>query len=81
MMPKAQYRVGQKVVVAPVANSSLSPRDSDLEKYVGQRGEITDCYWITLDRGTKVFYIYSVKIGEGEKELVLHEDELQPDIA
>ena len=72
-----QYEIGQKVVVTPVKNPQLSPRDSDLESYTGRRGEITDYHWITLDRGTKIFYIYTVKINEDDKKLILHEDELE----
>ena len=80
MTTRPQYEIGQKVIVKPVKNPRLSPRDSDLEGYTGQRGEVTDYYWITLDRGTKVFYIYTVKINEEDKKLILHEDELEADI-
>ena len=74
MAPK--YDIGQKVVIRPVRNKSLSPRDSDLERYAGQSGEVTNYHWISLERGAKVFYIYTVRIGNGYKEVVLHEDEL-----
>jgi len=75
MVPK--YAVGQKVIITPVHNQHLSPRDYDLEQYAGQMGEVTDDYSITLDRGAKVFYIYTVRIGTSRKEIVLHEDELE----
>ncbi len=74
MTPK--YEIGQKVIITPVNKQHLSPRDSDIGKYTGQSGIVTDYYWITLDRGTKVFYIYTVQVGTGHKEIVLHEDEL-----
>lgn len=73
----SKYAVGQKVIITPVHNQHLSPRDYDLEQYAGQIGEITDYYSITLDRGAKVFYIYTVRIGTSHKEVVLHEDELE----
>ena len=75
MAPK--YEIGQKVIIRPVNNRNLSPRGSELEQYAGQSGEVTDYYWISLDRGTKVFYIYTVRIGGGHQEVVLHEDELE----
>lgn len=73
----SKYSVGQKVIISPVHNQHLSSRDYDLEQYAGQTGEITDYYSITLDRGAKVFYIYTVRIGTSHKEVVLHEDELE----
>ncbi|MFC1862236.1 hypothetical protein ACFLT4_03045 [Chloroflexota bacterium] len=74
MSPK--YEVGQKVVVAPPSNQ-LSARDSNLELYAGQSGQVTDCHWIDKDRGAEVFYIYTVRIDTDNKEVVLHEDELK----
>ena len=32
-------------------------------------------------RRSEVFYIYTVKFGDGEKEVVLHEDEIEIDTA
>ena len=78
MAPK--YEVGQKVIVMP-ASDQLSARDSNLERYAGQSGQITDYHWIDKDRGTDVFYIYSVRIDSDNKEVVLHEDELKAYIA
>lgn len=75
MAPK--YDIGQKVTIMPVSNQHLSSRDSDLERYAGQTGEVMDYYWITLERGAKVFYVYTVRIGDGQNEVVLHEDELE----
>ncbi len=75
MAPK--FNIGQKVVIKPVSNQRLSPRDTDVEQYAGQIGEVADYYWISLSRGTNVFYIYTIRIGTGHKEIVLHEDELE----
>ncbi len=77
MDPK--YEIGQQVVITPAKGQLLSPRDSTIEPYAGQVGKVTDYYWITADMG-KVFYMYTVQIGTDPKEVVLHEDELQPDI-
>ncbi len=57
-----------------------SARDSDIEKYAGQSGTVTNYYWIS-PQGGEVFYVYMVKIGAGKKEIVLHEDEIQADKA
>ena len=78
MGPK--YEKGQQIVIKPVQNQNLPLRDFDLQPYVGQRGVITDYYWISLERGVRVFYIYTVKIEDSQTEVVLHEDELEPHI-
>ena len=77
MAPK--YTIGQKVVIAPPKNQKLSSRDSDIEVYAGQSGTVTNYYWISSNRG-EVFYVYTVQIASGKKEVVLHEDELAADI-
>ena len=74
MAPK--YKMGQKVVITPLKNQYLSPRDSGLEPYAGQVGKVTDYHWIRPNTTNGVFYIYTVRIGTGHKEVVLHEDEL-----
>ncbi len=71
-----KYIVGQKVVIKPV-RQPLSPRDCTIEPYVGQVGEITDCYWIRPRLGGEIFYIYSVRVGPDGKEIALHEDEIE----
>ena len=73
MAPK--YEIGQKVIVVPIKNQCLSPRDSDLEPYVGTIGKVIDYYWISYNTG-EMFYIYTVRMGTDCKEVVLHEDEL-----
>lgn len=75
MAPK--YKIGQKVIITPVKNQHLSPRDSDLEPYAGQVGEVADSYWISPSTVVGAFYIYTVRIGTSHKEVVLHEDELE----
>lgn len=72
----SKYEIGQKVTISLVDNQRLSPRDYNAERYTGQSGEITDYYWIN-PRGNEVFYIYTVRVGTGLKEIVLHEDELE----
>ena len=74
MAPK--YEIGQKVIVRPVSDEPLSLRESDIESYTGQVGEVSNYYWISPRTG-KVFYIYTVRIGADYKELVLYEDEIE----
>jgi len=77
----SKYQIGQRVVIKPVSTQSLSPRDSALEPYAGQIGKVTDYYWVSLGRGAQVFYIYTVQVETDQKELVVHEDELEAQIA
>ena len=72
----ARFEKGQKVVVGKVKGKHSSLRDSALEPYVGQIGTVDNYYWITLSRGNTV-YLYTVRIETDQKEIVLHEDELQ----
>ena len=73
----ARFEKGQKVVVRTVKKKEhLFPRDSSLEPYEGQIGTVDNYYWISPSRGNTV-YLYTVRIGSDEKEIVLHEDELQ----
>jgi len=75
MAPK--YEIGQKVIVTPVKNQHLSARDSDIEAYAGRSGKVTDYYWISTGSG-EAFYIYTVRLEANDKDIVLHEDEMQP---
>lgn len=77
----AKYKIGQEVVIRPVKGQQLSPRDASLESYTGQVGKVANYYWISSARGTNVFYIYTVQIGMGHEEIVLHEDELEARIS
>ena len=74
MAPK--YKIGQKVMVKPVKNQHLSPRDCAIDAYAGQIGEVNNYYWVSPHRD-EVFYIYIVRVGTGYKEIALHEDEIE----
>lgn len=74
MDPKC--KIGQKVVIRPVSEQSV-PRDSTIEPYAGQVGEVTDYYWLSPQAG-KVFYLYTVRVGKNRNEIALHEDEVEP---
>ena len=76
MEPK--YKVGQRVIAKPARSQMLSVRDSDIGQYAGQSGIVTDYYWIRPNAG-EVFFIYTVKMGESQEEIVLYEDEMQAD--
>lgn len=74
MVPK--YRTGSKIIIKAVKDEAASARDSDIARYSGQTGTVTNYHWISPMPGT-VFYIYTVKIDNIQKEIVLHEDELE----
>ena len=76
MGPK--YQIGQKVSVIRSKGKAPSARDSDIGQYDGQSGTVISYYWISPSGG-QVFYIYTVRIGTGQKEIVLHEDEMKAD--
>ena len=69
-----RFRKGQKVIIVPVKEQRLSARDADLRPYAGQNGTIANYHWLDIDENR--FYIYTVLIGDKEKEVVVHEDEL-----
>ncbi|MFC1977173.1 hypothetical protein ACFLWS_02765 [Chloroflexota bacterium] len=77
---KPKYQAGQKVIIKQFETKTPSARDSDIGQYAGQSGTVTDYYSISPSRG-EVFYIYTVKIGTNQKEIVLHEDEIKADKA
>jgi hypothetical protein len=72
----ARYEIGQKVIIKAAHSKRLSPRDSGLGQYTGQSGEVTDYYWMSPPAG-EVFYVYTVRVEDGNKEIVLHEDEIE----
>jgi len=72
----SKYEIGQKVIIRPVSEQPLTKRESDIESYAGQIGEVSNYYWISPRTG-KVFYIYTVRIGVDYKEVVLYEDEIE----
>ena len=76
----AKYEKGQKVLIKPATAESLSPRDSDIAQYAGQSGEVTALYSISPRTG-EVFYMYTVRIETDNRDIVLHEDEIQPHVA
>ena len=71
-----RYEVGQIVIITPVKNQHLSPRDSSIDPFAGQIGKIVDYYWLNSHRG-EAFYIYIVRIETSHTEVALHEDELE----
>ena len=77
---KPRFVKGQKVIIRPISEGGLTARESDVNAYAGQTGEITNYYWIN-PREEQIFYIYKVRVGrekEARKEIVVYEDELQP---
>jgi len=72
-----RYRVGQKVIIRPPTGQPRGSRDSTLEPYAGQIGEVIDYYWISTRFG-EVFYIYRVRVASDNSEIILHEDEIAP---
>ena len=74
MEPK--YKIGQEVKVRKLKSQSSDVRDSGISQYANQTGIVTNYYFIRPNWGD-VFYIYTVKIGDGQKDIVLHEDEIK----
>ena len=70
-----KYTIGQKVRVTPVKDQHAIPGDCAIESFAGQTGEIVDYHWINLPTGE--VFIYTVRIKAVDKEVVLHEDELE----
>ena len=75
---RSRYKKGQKVRVRPVRGQN-PVRDADLEPYAGQTAEVVDYYWVSPTPGQQ-FYIYTVRILVSNKEIVAHEDELEPSL-
>ena len=73
---EAKYKIGQRVIAKLDKSQVLSARDASIAQYVGQSGIVTDFYWIRPATG-EVFFIYTVKMGDSEQEVVLYEDELE----
>ncbi len=72
----AKFGVGEKVIVRPISDQTLSARDAALESFDGQYGEIVGFYSISPSPG-QVFYTYTVSIDPGGRKVVLHEDEIE----
>jgi hypothetical protein len=72
-----RFNKGQLVMVKPVGIQSRSLRDNTLEEYTGKVGSVINYYWISPEAG-KIFYLYSVRFPDINKEIILHEDEIRP---
>jgi hypothetical protein len=77
---KPRYAKGQKVILRPVSESGVSRRESEINLYAGQVGEVSGYYWISPRTG-QFFYIYNVKVGPERKEIVVYEDEMEPKLS
>jgi hypothetical protein len=71
----ASYEIGQKVLIKPVIEQGVSLRESATLPYAGKAGTISNYYWIAPPDG-QVLYLYTVRIGDSNKEIVLYEDEI-----
>jgi len=74
-----KFKLGQQVrITKPVDCTSASIRDCTLEPYIGRTGCICKFFWIGPRPG-EIFFVYlvSVRINEGEKHIILHEDEME----
>ncbi|MDD4923538.1 MAG: hypothetical protein PHF74_01720 [Dehalococcoidales bacterium] len=74
----SHYRRGQKVVIVPAKNQFTSARDSKLEPFAGRSGVISDYYWLDLPNGNnKQVFIYTIKMKDEDREVVVYEDEIR----
>ena len=71
----ATYNIGQEVLIKPVKEPGLSVREAALSPFAGMTGKVTNFYWIRPPTG-KLFYLYTVQVGDSNKEIVLYEDEI-----
>ena len=74
----SKFSKGQKVRIRPIRGQN-PVRDSDLEPYAGQTAEIIDYFWVSPTPGQQ-FYIYTAKVLVSNKKIVVHEDELEPEL-
>ncbi len=74
MEPK--YKIGQTVKVRKLKSSSSALRNAEIGQYANETGIVTNYYSIRPNWG-KFFCIYTVQIGEVQKDIVLHEDEIK----
>ena len=74
-MPAA-YEIGQEVIIKSVSEQSLSLREAAIHPYAGQTGTISNYHWIDPPT-SEVFYLYTVRVGNSNKEIVLYEDEIK----
>jgi len=71
----ASYSIGDEVLINPVSEQTPSLRESAIRPYSGQTGMISDYHWIEPPTG-EIFYLYTVRVGDSNKEIVLYEDEI-----
>lgn len=71
-----KFKIGQKVTVRKLKSDLSALRDNTISKYTNKTGIVTNYYFIS-PRWGEVFYIYTVQIGQGQKDVVLHEDEIK----
>jgi len=71
----AIFNIGQEIIIKPVSEPGLSVREAALSPFAGMTGRITNYYWIRPPTG-KLFYLYTVQVGDSNKEIVLYEDEI-----
>ena len=72
-----RYNVGQKVVIHPVSEKGLTQRESDVSRFAGQVGHVSNLYSISPNAG-QIFHIYRVRVGPQKTEIVVYEDEMEP---
>jgi len=71
-----KYQIGQQVTVKKFKSNSQALRNTEISQYANTSGVVTNYYFIRPNWGN-VFYIYVVKIGDDQKDIVLHEDEIK----
>ena len=71
-----KYDIGQKVLIKQV-KEPMSRRESNIDSYAGQVGEVSNFYWMNPPTG-KIFCIYTVRAGGDRQEITLYEDEIEP---
>jgi hypothetical protein len=77
---RPRFAKGQKVIIKALNEDGTTQRESSVNTYAGQVGEISNFYWIS-PRSEQIFYIYKVKVGkekQAKEEIVVYEDELEP---
>lgn len=74
MEPK--YKIGQKVTVRKLKSNASALRNAEISQHANETGIVTNYYFLCPKWG-EVFYIYTVQIGQGQKDIVLHEDEIK----
>jgi hypothetical protein len=71
-----KFKIGQKVTIRKPESDLSALRDSTISKYADRTGVVTNYYFIS-PRWGEVFYLYTVQIGQGQKDITLHEDEIK----